>query len=183
MYWKKYLRRLRDGAWGDHLAIQGICNITVNVLSAQNPTMIPVVPMSNASQHYVYVGLIMQYHYVGLDKVVSSDETTSIAENTDNPLDDATIEEGNEHTRQITGGPQASMMSVENPEAFEQIFSIAPAEGQRPLSIMTDSHFEAMCNPDKFCFGTGVYNTDRPRKLTYSSTNVCWMLMADLLEI
>ena len=59
------------------------------------------------------------------------------------------------------------MMSVENPEAFEQIFSIAPAEGQKPLSIMTDTNFEVMCNPEKFCFGTGVYNTDRPRRLTY----------------
>ena len=38
------------------------------------------------------------------------------------PLDDITIEQGDEHTKQITGGPQASIMSVENPEAFSQIF-------------------------------------------------------------
>ena len=191
--WEKYLRRLRDGAWGDHVVIQGICNmfnITINVLSTQNSTMIPIVPMSHASEHTLYIGLLMQYHYVGLDKVPNNDEasnvdnienplndaTTSKASDdindtttseADNPLDDATIEEGDEHTRQITGGPQASMMSLNNPEAFGQIVSVAPAEGQKPLAIMTDSNFEAMCNPDKFCFGTGAFNTDRPRKLTY----------------
>ena len=69
--------------------------------------------------------------------------------------------------RQITGGPQASMMSFVNPEAFGQTISIAPAEGQKPLSIMTDAEFEAMDNPDKFCFGKGTFNTERPKKLTY----------------
>ena len=34
---------------------------------------------------------------------------------------------------QITGGPQACMMSVEKPEA---IVSVAPAEGQKQLSIL-----------------------------------------------
>ena len=75
--WEKYLSRLRDGAWGDHIVIQGICNmfnININVLSTQTPTMIPNVPMSDASQYEVYVGLIMQYHYVGLDKVPSNDK-------------------------------------------------------------------------------------------------------------
>ena len=50
------------------------------------------------------------------------------------------------------------MMCVENPEA------IAPAEGQKPLSM---THFEAMSNPDKFCYSTRTFNSDRPRKLTY----------------
>ena len=59
------------------------------------------------------------------------------------------------------------MMSLENPEAFSQTVSIAPAEGQKPLSIMTDTNFEAMVNPDKFCFGIGTFSTERPRKLTY----------------
>ena len=58
------------------------------------------------------------------------------------------------------------MMSLENPEA---LVSIEPAEGQKPLSIMTDSNFEAMVNPDKFCFGRGTFNTERP-KITRLST-------------
>ena len=56
---------------------------------------------------------------------------------------------------------------AENPEADAQIYSLAPAEGQKPILIMTDTHFEEMCNPDKFCFGNGGFNTERPRKLTY----------------
>ena len=32
-------------------------------------------------------------------------------------LDDATTEEGDEHTRQITGGSRASMLSPENPKS------------------------------------------------------------------
>ena len=166
-------------------AIQGICdmfNVTVHVLSSQNPTMVTILPRSYIvcdSEGDVYVGLILQYHFVGLDQmsmdVETSDRThtTSIADSspeggivgtTDNPLDDATIEQGNEHTMQITGCPSASMMSLEHPEA---IISVAPAEGQRPLSIMRDPNFEAMFNPDKFCFGSGTFSSERPRKLTY----------------
>ena len=82
----------------------------------------------------------------------------------DDTLDDATIEEGDEHRRQITGAPLASMMCVENPE---QIICVAPADGERPQCFMTDPTFEAMCNPDKFPYGDGTFSSERPRKLTY----------------
>ena len=178
-----YLIRLRNGAWGDHIAIQGIAdmfNITINVLSSQFPTMIPIVARNCSALHKVYVGLILQYHYVGLDKINDNSIATAKIKETpnttqtvrnaldtsivDNTIDDAVFEKGDAHTRQITGGPQASMMSVENPEA---IISVAPAEGQRPLLIMTDSNFEAMFNPDKFCYGSGTFSSERPRKITY----------------
>ena len=180
--WAKYLERLRDGAWGDHIVIQSICdmfNVTVNVLSSQNPTMIPILPRSYTkydSQGEMYVGLVMQYHYVGLDQIPMETIDSTVASlvattctthdppeasTTEIPLDDATIEQGDEHTMQITGGPQASMMSLEHPEA------IIAVEGQRPLFIMTDPNFEAMFNPDKFCLGSGTFSTERPRKLTY----------------
>ena len=183
--WAKYVQRLKDGAWGDHIAIQGICdmfNVTINVLSSQNLTMTPILPRSYIkydSEGEVYVGLVLQYHYVGLDQMsmdidstVVATEDTAIcnppeqghASTNENPLDDATIEQGDEHTIQITGGPTASMMSLEHPEA---IISVASAEGQRPLFIMTDPNFEAMFNPDKFCFGSGTFSSERPRKLTY----------------
>ena len=47
------------------------------------------------------------------------------------------------------GGTHASMLTLENPD---QIVSIAPAEGQKPLFIMSDPEFELMCNPDKFYY-------------------------------
>ena len=59
------------------------------------------------------------------------------------------------------------MMCVENPESFRDTICVAPAEGERPLNIMTDAKFEAMSNPDKFRYGSGTFTSDRPRKLTY----------------
>ncbi len=168
--WERYLQRLSDGAWGDNIAIQGISNmlnITVHVLSSGNPTLTHV---TNPSQNNVYIGLVMQYHFVSLDKLPVLNDTSEANETTDaassDNLDDATIEEGDEHTSQMTGGPSGSMLTIENPEVDAQLFSVAPAEGQRPLDIMTDANFEAMCNPDKFAFGTGAFSTVRPRRLT-----------------
>ena len=47
-----------------------------------------------------------------------------INDQTTTPLDDNAIEEGDEHTGQITCGPLASMMSIENPETFNEIVSL-----------------------------------------------------------
>ena len=48
---------------------------------------------------------------------------------------------------QITGGPLASIMSLENPEAFDPQHKL---KGKKQ-SILTDSNFEIMTNPEKFC--------------------------------
>ena len=45
--------------------------------------------------------------------------------------------------------------------------NIAPAEGQKPLNIMTDPGFELMCNPNKFCCGKGGFGKVRGRKIMY----------------
>ncbi len=51
------------------------------------------------------------------------------------------------------------MLTLENPD---QIVSIAPAEG-----IMSDPEFELICNPDKFCYGSGGFSKDRPTYRKY----------------
>ena len=184
--WAKYLRRLRQGAWGDHINMQAIADmlsVKINVLSSDHP--VASATPSNATCE-MSVGLIKQYHYVGLDKMcdssvegtaqnaqtISAENVQSTVANTDtetadDALDDAVIEEGDEHRIQISGAPMASMMCVENPESFREIICVAPAEGEKPLNIMTDSNFEAMSNPDKFPYGVGTYSSERPRKLTY----------------
>ena len=66
--WGKYLRSLKNGAWGDHITMQAISDmfsVTVNVLSSHYP----VTPSNHCAGKEVFVGLIMQYHYVGLDKI------------------------------------------------------------------------------------------------------------------
>ena len=108
----------------------------------------------------------------GIENLCASDAVNNVGSNTseqdasilDNTIDAAVFDEGDEHTMQITGGPQASMMTVENPEAT---ISVAPGEGEKPVFIMSDVHFEAMFNPDKFCYGDGTFSSERPRKLTY----------------
>ena len=172
---------LRQGAWGDHITMQAIADmlsVKINVLSSNHP-MLSVIPAICSAECEIFIGLILQYHYVGLDKLPvrgasvqqhtqsNPDDTNTKSDNVHESLDDATIEEGDEHRRQISGAPMASMMCVESPETSKEIICVAPAEGEKPLNIMTDSHFEAMSNPDKFPFANGTFSSERPKKLTY----------------
>ena len=73
--WRNYLLRLRNGSWGDHIVLQSIANmftVTINVLCSQSATMVPIEPNNGPGSHELYVGLILQYHYVGLDKLTEN---------------------------------------------------------------------------------------------------------------
>ena len=165
----RWARRLRLGSWGDNLTIQAIADIMlslkINVLSSDYPAA-SITPSNSCATCEMSVGLIKQYHYVGLHKMWTAQnaQTATVqstvantdshdTETADDALDDAVIEEGDEHRIQISGAPMASMMCVENPESFREIICVAPAEGEKPL---TDSNFEALSNPDKFPFGVGT---------------------------
>ncbi len=208
----RYVDRVRSGSWRDHVVIAAVANmfhVTVNVVQAtQSSCTVSITSPVNAESNFeINLGLIMQYHFVGLDKQVipvspndrgnfvnsiipnsptlslnmpdshtcnpdpmsisNSEQDSEHVENTtpytnkdpssqsnnnhiSQIFEDDAMEEGDEHTRQITGGPLASMMTIENPEAFNEIVCVAPAEGQKPLYIMTDPNFEVMSNPEKF---------------------------------
>ena len=183
--WESYLQQLMDGAWGDQIAVQAVSNlikIKVNILSTIGTSVVVVSPTDGSCEYTVNVGLMMEQHYVGLDvcetifdadtcdSSVTDNAKPNVSDDTSNEpgLDDDAIADGDEHTRQITGGPQAcSILTIENPELEGQEYSLAPAEGQKPLNIMMDENFELMCNPDKFPFGTGGFHSPRPYKLTY----------------
>ena len=115
--------------------------MVINVLSSEHSSVGPNVPKSGNVEHKVYIGLVMQYHYVGLDRLALSNNVGSSSENgtpddtgnTNDPLSDDVIAEGDEHIRQITGGPQASMMSFENPEAFGQTVYQQKGKNHYPL--------------------------------------------------
>ena len=185
--WERYLDRLSDNAWGDDVTIRGLSdmlNITINVFSTLGSNVITVVPASGNSIGIVYIGLMGQRHYVGLDPVTTINDSNSVADNVssvpsttnsnnNNPdnnndtLADATIEEGDEHLWQITGGaPITSVLSADDPEVEAQICSVAPAEGNRPVDIVRDKYFEELSNPTKFPYGKGGFNTDRNCKIT-----------------
>ena len=147
--------------------------------------MTPIVPSNGTSSGNVYIGLIEQYHYVALEATTDSTNKSvdSTNDNSTEELSDDIIEQGDEDTRQITGGPLESMLSHENPQADAHIYSVAPGEGQRPIFIMNDIHFEAMFNPDKLYFGVDGFHTERCRKLTYRkyfNQHLLEMLMVDL---
>ena len=249
--WEKFIRRLKAGAWGNHVCVAAMANMfsaTINVFKATDQTYFAqsVTPLEGESMLEVNIGLINQSHYVGLDTVHSDtvvspaisepnckpcvpssssepesnssndhdsvhgsssnkpDVTaadcsstvidseanesgmTSVGGSSEKPdkvsvdpsdceagnsseytIDDETFEQGDEHTRQITGGPSATMMTIEDPEAFSEVICVAPAEGQKPLFVMADPHFGSMSNPVKFSHGTGCFSSDRPQKLTY----------------
>jgi len=69
--WYLYLQRLASGAWADHGAIQGAANmlsIAIHILSSVNGLWTLVSPTNDTDAcHDVYVGLLGQLHYVGLD--------------------------------------------------------------------------------------------------------------------
>ncbi len=182
--WQQYLTRLSEGAWGDPITLAAVCqlfNLKLTVFHSY-PDGTRVATLHEFSEHEIKLGLLMKNIFVALDELTvptlsvstptlpttvsrtcATDSSTNDC-NGDIEIDDLTIAEGDQHTLEITGGTHASILSLENPE---QIVSVAPAEGQKPLFIMSDPQFELMCNPDKFCFGTGGFSKQRPRKLTY----------------
>ena len=64
----------------------------------------------------------------------------------------------------IRGLPLDSCLHINIIEAHT--VNIAPGEGQSPLPIFSDEVFEEGCNPDKYPFGRGGYNTARTVKIT-----------------
>ena len=48
----------------------------------------------------------------------------------------------------------------------DSIFSVAPGEGQKPIAILSDEHFEEMCNPTKYPYGNFGLKANREKRLT-----------------
>ena len=58
------------------------------------------------------------------------------------------------------------MHKVDGYAGKDNIFSIAPGEGQKPIAILTDKHFEEMCNPTKYPCGNFGFMANRKKQLT-----------------
>ena len=83
--------------------------------------------------------------------------------------DDCTVEESEnqqafEKACKLCFLPFDSCLQNENPD---HIFSVAPAEGNKPLPLFSDELFEELANPDKFPNGSGGFtSTYRMTRLT-----------------
>ena len=63
--------------------------------------------------------------------------------------------------------PYDTCLQSKLPEEANQIFSIAPGEGSKPIPLLTDKLFEELANPEKFPSGKGGYaDTQRHTRLT-----------------
>ena len=133
-------------------------DVSINVFWARQAgtSTVKNTPSVTGGKYELSIGLILQFHFVGLDRLDSANKakTSKSSEDATIELDDETVAQGDEARLEVKGGTHASMLTAENPE---QIVNIAPAEGQKPLFIMTDPQFELMCNPDKFCYGKGCF--------------------------
>ena len=62
--------------------------------------------------------------------------------------------------------PYDTCLQNELPEEANQVFSIAPGEGNKPIPLLSDTLFEELANPDKFPYGDGGFaDTGRDTKL------------------
>ena len=69
LLWMKYLKRLKQGAWGDHLTVQALANmlsLRINIISTLNPDMESIKPTDGNIVGTINLGLIQQFHYVAL---------------------------------------------------------------------------------------------------------------------
>ena len=68
------------------------------------------------------------------------------------------------HQSQLRGLPYDTREDADR--SVDGVFSVAPGEGQKPLAILTDEHFEEMCNPSKYPGGSFGLMANREKKLT-----------------
>ena len=73
--------------------------------------------------------------------------------------DDAAIH----HQSELRVLPYDTVMHCEDVDASTDV---APSEGQKPIGIPMDEHFEEMCNPTKYPSGGFGLMANKERKLT-----------------
>jgi len=156
-----------------------------------NPNMEPIRTSCHTPIGVIHLGLIGQFHYLALETVVDPNlrpivSSNSIATPNDNGYskenqhslcdvssstltqhyEKETIEDEEEfnHQTQLRGLPYDSCLQREDFQIMtDNIFSVAP---QKPIAILTDEHFEEMCNPTKYTDSKFGLLTERDQKLT-----------------
>ena len=176
--WLRYLERLNAGAWGDHIAVQGLANmlrVNIHIISTLNPDMEVIRTSHTTPTGVIYLGLIDQFHYQAL-KTIHPSSNLSSANQSDQPEsqpeehDKEFVEdqEAFKHQAQLRGLTYDSLLLREDTvdATTDNVFAVAPGEGQKPIGILSDQHFEEMCNPTKYPTGRCGLIAERKNRLT-----------------
>ena len=95
------------------------------------------------------------YDSTQLDMTIDCDSDNSASES-DRAKQNNTIEREKEdlialeENCKLRDLPYDTCLQNELPEEANQVFSIAPGEGNKPILLLTDTLFEELANPDKF---------------------------------
>ena len=135
--WQLYLHSLAADLWADHVAIQAVAdvlNVAISILSSITKDTVVVSPLDQSltPQCTLNVGLIHEHHYVAFDtcsSVSSYNQTDKLCnDGTCETISDKTFEEGDQHSRLITGGSQTcTFLSSDEPECQTHSILRGPA--------------------------------------------------------
>ena len=180
--WLQYLARLNAGAWGDHIAVQGLADmlhVDIHIISTINPDMDLIRTSHDTPAGVIHLGLIGQFHYQALERIAehqpASDQSSTNQKNDqpESPTEEHDKEfiedqEAFKHQAQLRGLPYDSFLQREDTvdATTNNVFTVAPGEGQKPINILSDQYFEEMCNPTKYPTGRYGLITERKPRLT-----------------
>ncbi|XP_019628628.1 PREDICTED: uncharacterized protein LOC109473188 [Branchiostoma belcheri] len=189
--WNRYIDRLANGAWADHVAIQALADmmdIEIQILGTLNPDSMTIIQPAHSitSQRLtVTIGLIGQSHYVALHKMSSNTQedvhlmsqgtgadvsaTSTTTQNTvmtEQEKEDAEDEAAFKETSAARGLPYTTCLQEDNLQDNENVYSLAPGENQCPRAFLTDEDFELLANPEKYPDGRFGYSIHRKKNLT-----------------
>ena len=71
-----------------------------------------------------------------------------------------------EQLYRIRGLPFETSMIRDGPDFMDKLIRIAPAESEKPISLLSEKHFEELSNPDKYPDGVNALAAERPVKLS-----------------
>ena len=132
------------------------------IMSTINPDMELIKTSHNTPTGVVHLGLIGQFHYQALESnhptsSLSSENPNGQRESLPEEHDKGFIEdqEAFQCQAQLRGLPYDSFLQREDmvDATTDNVFTVAPSEGQKPIGILNDKHFEEMCNPTKYPSG------------------------------
>ena len=195
--WELYLHRLEhERHWGDNVTLQGLSErfqVNIHIISSETENIPTHGPTSAMSKADVYIGLILQHHYVALDRYceVTSHQTKhnrshgedlpgSEANKVDStPMQtndtgqecsdlvdhDAEDKAALERNAELCGLPYESGLFNKDPDWTNKIISCAPGEKHRPIPLLNDPYFEQLSNPEKFPDGQNGLLSEREKPI------------------